>query len=120
MKGLISRPDSRIFELRDFGAPLHETLREAIGGYIEVIHPRGLEPPMVMIGDEEALLKEKPHLNLFGSLLYGTMQHGHPICGTVVFMAEGFNEDGEPDIVGLTDEQIQALLTRFNAIAFAT
>lgn len=120
MKGLVIRPGAHVFEIKDFAEPLNQTLKEAIGGWIELIHPRGLRPPLVMIGDEEALLKENPQLNVVGSVLYGTLEHGHPICGTIVIMAEGFNSDGDLCITGLSNDQIQQLLARFGWDAFET
>lgn len=40
---------------------------------------------VVMVMDEEALIKGLP-VNQFGSFMYGTIVHGHPICGDIVLM----------------------------------
>lgn len=40
---------------------------------------------VVMVMDEEALIKGLP-VNQFGSFFYGTIVHGHPICGDLVLL----------------------------------
>ncbi len=111
MKGIVITPDNAI-SVQDFGEPLYKTVGAAVGGGIEIVHPRLLEQPFCMIVDDEGLLKEYP-LNVVGSFLYETLSHGHPIVGTVVFMKEGIR-DGEPDIIGLSDEDVQYLTDKFN------
>lgn len=56
-------------------------LQAAVGGYIEVVWPRGYD--LVLVVDEEGLLKGRP-LNPMGCALYGTLIHGHPIVGPVL------------------------------------
>ena len=82
---------------------MYQTVGKVVGGYIEIVHPVNLNDPYVMIVNEEGLLHQLP-MNVYGSFLYGLLSHGQPIVGTVVFMKEGYR-DGEPDIVGLTDEE---------------
>ena len=110
MKGVVVSTENTV-EIRDFGAPLYKTVGEAVGGYIEIVHPMGLVDPLVMIVNEEGLLKELPE-NLLGCLLYGTHMHGHPIVGNIVVMKTGF-VGGEPDIVGLDDEEADQLAEHF-------
>lgn len=68
-------------------------LQAAIGGYIEIVKPRGVLDdgrPLVMVVDEEGLVKNRP-LNPMGCALYGTVVHGQPIAGPiVVFDREAF------------------------------
>jgi hypothetical protein len=90
--------------------PLYKGLQETVGGYIEVVRPKGLKHPFCMIVDEEGLLKKKP-LNTVGSYLYGSHEHGHPIVGDVVIAKEiethqGLNLGGlsEVECGGIIDE----------------
>ena len=117
-KGIVVTPENTMW-VHDFAEPLYRTIGEVIGtDIVEQIHPQALKAPFVMIGDEEALLRKDPQINLLGSFLYGSIFHGHPICGTVVFMAEGVNEYGEGEWFGLTDSQISDLTKYFVAASF--
>lgn len=107
MKGIVVTPELHI-RVQDFERPLHKSVGTVVGGYIETIYPRKLPEPFVMIGDEEALLKENPIPNALGSFLYETHKHGHPICGTIVFMAVGWTGTGR-DIIGLDESQVADL-----------
>lgn len=117
MKGIVISPKGEIC-VRDYGLPLYKTVGKTVGGYIEIVHPRRLEWPYCMIVDEELLLKNQFVLNPVGCWLYQTDVHGSPICGTIVIMKNGYNADGEPDIVGLTCEEISyiggKLMKQFN------
>lgn len=106
MKGIVVTTDNTV-EVRDFGKPLYQTVGETVGGYIEIVHPQGLAAPLVMIVNDEGLLRKLP-MNMVGSLLYGTHTHGHPIVGNIVIMKTGWTCEG-PDIVGLTDEECDTL-----------
>ena len=64
-----------------------------------------------MMVNEDGLLLNLP-LSPLGSLLYGTPQHGQPIVGNVIFLKDGYH-DGEPDVVGMTEDEAQALGDRF-------
>lgn len=86
MKGVVITTADEV-SVRDFAAPLNKSLGAVVGGYIELVHPQGLQPPYCMIVNEEGLLKDLP-LNRAGSLLYGTQFHGSPIVGDIVIMAE--------------------------------
>ena len=80
--------------------PLHLSLNQEVSGYIEIVHPRGLLPPFVMVVDEEGSLKKK-RPNLIGSVLYETHKHGSPIVGDVVLMREENGPEGL-DLAGLS------------------
>ena len=107
MKGIVVTTDN-IVEVKDFGKPLNEALGEIVGGYIETVHPYMLPSPYLMIVNEEGLLKDLP-LNESGSTLYGTGIHGQPIVGNIVIMKEGPDEDGEWDIIGLDDYEVETI-----------
>ena len=106
MKGIVLTTDEKMF-VKDFAAPLHESLGEAVGGYIEVVHPRGLDRPYCFVCNEEGILMDLT-MNIIGSLWYGTLEHGHPIVGNIVVLKEGMTDDG-PDIVGLEEDDIRKI-----------
>lgn len=101
MKGVVITTADEV-SVRDFAAPLNKSLGAVVGGYIELVHPLGLQPPYCMIVNEEGLLKDLP-LNRAGSLLYGTQFHGSPIVGDIVIMAEKWAPEGR-DIVGIPED----------------
>ena len=79
-------------------------MQQLVGGYIEIVRPAYLRRPYVMIVDEEGMLKGLP-INNTGSLLYNG-----PIVGDVLILKEGFNEDGEPDLLSLDMDEAHSLL----------
>ena len=109
-RGLVITPDSEIFT-QEFDEPLYQTVGKAVDGYIEIVHPVGLESPYVMIVNEEGLLKKLP-MNITGSILYGTFVHGSPIVGNIVIMKEAWTDEGL-DIVGIPEEEIDDLYNEY-------
>ena len=103
MKGVVITTDLKMYT-KEFGQPLYKTVGEAVDGWIEVVHPRGLKRPFCFICNEEGLIRDLP-LNPLGSLWYGAIQHGCPIAGNIVVMKEDYVGE-ELDIVGLTDKEI--------------
>ena len=115
MKGILITTDGKV-SVEEYDDPLYKTVGEAVGGYIEVVLPRGLRKPYLMIVNEDGLNLGLP-VNTIGSLLYGTQEHGHPIVGNAVVMKEG-KRLGEPDIVGITlDDNVLADLLTLRARA---
>lgn len=112
MKGLLINTDNQI-GIRDFEEPLYKTVGSAVGGYIEIVHAVHLESPFVMIVNEEGLLDEL-QLNNVGSILYGMPDHGQPIVGNIVIMAEGETDEGM-DIIGIPEDQIESVYERFKS-----
>lgn len=112
MKGLVitTRNTMRIAE---FEQPAYKSIGDAVGGYIEIVHPKRLGRPYCMIVNEEGLYHELP-LNLYGSYLYCTEAHGNPIVGDIVVLKEGF-VDGEPDLAGLSDEECSTFIDQITA-----
>lgn len=104
MKGIVVTTDLEI-RIEEFSDPLYKTVGSAVGGYIEHVKPARLRHPYCMIVNEEGRLLDLP-LNHIGSFFYGTDQHGEPIAGNIVVMKDGFR-DGEPDIVGLDDSEVE-------------
>lgn len=94
--------------LKEIGST--DEIRSLIGGWLELVRPRFLPPQFIMLVDDEGLLKELP-VNLIGSALYG-MEAPSPIVGPVVIAAEGI-VNGEPDVVGLSDDEVCDLLERY-------
>lgn len=106
------------FDVQDFGEPLYKTVGAVVGGHIEIVRPVGLPDPLLMIVNEEGLLRGLD-FNTIASILYGIQHHGQPIVGNAVIMKEGY-VDGEPDIVGLDPEDINALSRILKACALFT
>lgn len=107
MKGIVIKTDGNM-SVKEFGEPLYQTVGAEVGGHIEIVFPRGLLKPYLMVVNEEGLLQNLK-LNGIGSVLYGTPKHGQPIVGNVVIMKGGI-VNGEPDIVGLEDGEISEML----------
>lgn len=106
MKGIVFTTDEKMF-VKEFTQPLYKSVGDVVGGWIEVVHPRGLEQPYCFICNEEGLRLELP-LNPIGCVWYRTSEHGYPIVGNIVVMKEGITEEG-PDIIGLMPEEIEKI-----------
>lgn len=77
---------------REIGADLVEVVR--------IVPELGVPKGIVMLVDEEGLLKEKPVCNPVASCFYGTLNHGHPIMGDVLLIS--MNSSG--DFVSIPDD----------------
>ena len=106
MKGVVFTTDGKMF-VKEFTQPLYKSVSDVVEGWIEVVHPRGLEDPFCFICNEEGLLRDLP-LNAMGSLWYGTLQHGQPIVGNIVVMKEVWTDEGY-DLMGLEDDEIHRI-----------
>lgn len=95
----------------EYDPPHYDVIKEAVGGWYEHVHPVGLDHPYSMLVNEEGLLLGLP-MNRLGSELYGTPRHGQPIVGDVVFLKDGY-DGGEPDVVGMTEDEAQHLGDKF-------
>lgn len=102
--------------VQEFSEPVHRSIGDAVGGWIEVVHPKRLEYPYCMVVNEEGVLRKLP-INSFGSFLYGTDTHGWPIAGDAVLMKEGYNSDGELDILGLDEQDIKYLCDMVSSVS---
>ena len=101
-------PPSGPCEVKELENSLDE-LQQLVGGYIEIVAPMEFRDyrRIRMIVNEDFLAEDLP-FNLFASYAYGYGTHHDPILGTVVFAYEGW-VNGEPDLVGLPDEELRFL-----------
>lgn len=106
-RGVVVTTDGRAY-VKEFGYPLHRSCESTLGGWIEVVYPRGLEQPFVMLVNEEGLPRWLP-ANLVGSYFYQTHIHGQPIAGNIILMKLGYR-NGERDIVGLEEDEAEKLM----------
>lgn len=113
MKGIVVTTSNTMY-VKDFGEPLYKSLGKEVGGHIEVVHPRRLEAPFIMIVNEEGRLEGLP-LNTLGSFLYGAPIHGEPIVGNIIILQEGF-VNGEWDIIGLDDDLARNMIDQISDI----
>ena len=107
MKGILINTKNEM-RVQEFSEPVHRSIGDAVGGWIEIVRPVRLERPYCMIVNEEGVLLNLP-MNMFGSFLYGTNYHGNQILGDIVLLKEGINSDGELDILGLDEQDIKYL-----------
>ena len=115
MKGIVITTNNEM-RVQEFSEPAHRSIGDAVGGWIEIVHPKRLEYPYCMVVNEEGVLKKLP-VNSFGSFLYGTDTHGWPIAGDAVLMKEGYNSDGELDILGLDEQDIKHLCDMVSSVS---
>lgn len=113
MKGIVITTNDEM-RVQEFSEPEYKSIGEAVGGWIEVVHPKRLEPPYCMLVNEEGVILKLP-INSFGSFLYGTDYHGDPMLGDIVLLKEGINSDGERDILGLDEQDIKYLCDMVSA-----
>ena len=100
-----------------------DQLQNAVGGWIEIVHmikpPHGLTQllagdalRLVAVVDEEGKIKNKRY-NLAGTFIVGYPDFlcGYPdfLCGPIVIMKRGVNDDGEPDLLPLSDGEAEAV-----------
>lgn len=65
------------------------SIQQAIGGHFETVRTQLMadyfkDPSVIMLVDEEGLVKGLPE-NALGCALYGTVSHGCPIVGDLIF-----------------------------------
>lgn len=107
MKGIVITTKCEM-RVQEFSGPVYKSIGEAVGGWIEIVHPVRLGRPYCMVVNEEGLLRNLP-MNVLGSFLYRTDIHGSPIAGDIVLLREGITSDGEYDLLGLTEQDIEYL-----------
>lgn len=68
---------------------------------------------IIMMVDEEGLLRDDPQINIVASALYG-----HVIVGNAVLMRVGETEDGDLDWMGMTGKEAEqiSIMTRREAV----
>lgn len=94
-------------------------LQAAVGGFIEIVRTQQPVPAMVrllgydkakhivLVVDEEGLLKGKRY-NLTARWIVG---YPEALAGPAVVMYEGYNDDGEPDLLPLTADDAAVVLS---------
>ena len=87
-----------------------DDLQKIVGGRIETVRCLRLGPPYLLICNEEGLMMDLPY-NPVASNLYGEDMHGNPIVGDISIVKDGYR-DGEPDIVGLTEDEAKELFRK--------
>lgn len=114
MKTLKITTDNKI-SIIDVDLDDHKTLRRAIGGYIEIVHTgimhEYFKTPVLMIVDEEGLIKNRP-ANPVASYFYGVRNHNQIIAGDVIFaisLGENMTGLGERD----SEQWMQKMLNDF-------
>lgn len=111
MKGIVITTKYEM-RVQEFSEPAYKSIGEAVGGWIEVVHPARLGRPYCMVVNEEGLLRNLP-MNVLGSFLYGTEVRLH---GDIVLLREGINSDGEYDLLGLTEQDIEYLCNMVSTV----
>lgn len=91
-----------LLELKGISS-IGDTIRADMGGWMEIVRATRLKRPLVMIVDEEGLLKQLP-VNKFGSWLYGADRHGNPIAGAIYILRENVE-----DLEGLSLETAEKM-----------
>ena len=115
MKGIVITTKYEM-RVQEFLEPVHKSIGEAVDGWIEIVHPVRLGRPYCMVVNEEGLLRNLP-MNVLGSFLYRTDIYGSPIVGDIVLLKEGINSDGEYDLLGLTEQDIEYLCNMVSTVS---
>ena len=84
-KGVVFTTDETM-QVKAFGQPLYKDLTPVLDGYMEIVRPRGLPRPFVMLVNEEGRLMGLP-VNPIGCYWY--QSDVDPIVGNIVIMKEG-------------------------------
>lgn len=82
-----------------------EAIHQEIDGFMELVRPKIFADKIVLLADDEGLLKGK-HFNQFASALYGYFQHGNPIVGDVLVVGIRWGNDGE-EFRSLSSEEME-------------
>ena len=107
------RMEIRTFDPRK--EDINDVIREQLNGaFYEIVRCRSLPHKFLMLVDDCGFL-EGLEYNDVASALYGVKMHGCPIVGTAVIMREDY-VDGEPDIFGLTYEDVNELVEAMRGI----
>lgn len=115
MKGLVVTTE-KTMRVQEFSEPTYKSIGDVVGGWIEIVHPMRLEQTYCMIVNGEWMLRNLP-INVFGSFLYGFDRHCIPILGNIVLLKEGINSDGEPDILGLDEQEIKHMCDMVSSVS---
>lgn len=95
-KAILAKPGERL-EVIDFVDDLQFYYKHIECRCIDIVYVKDY----LLIVDDEGLLVDDPQVNVVASIMYG-----HPICGNVLIVKEGYTDEGEPTCEGLTDEEV--------------
>lgn len=97
----------------DWSKDLNRQLHDQLHGFYEIVrpHPQTLHGPYLMLCDDEGVLKELD-MNPVASLLYGGYSDGGYIAGPVLILKEEWDEEDGPDITGLTEDDVSAVISQ--------
>lgn len=115
-KFLRIQPDGFI-ELRDLdqGRDLLDVIHDELdGGFFEIVRCRTLPRKFVMLVDDCGVIKDLP-INPVASVLYT-----QAIAGTALIMKEDIDEDGEPDLFGLDEDDTEELIKKLHGLIVIT
>lgn len=84
--------------------------QQAVKGHIEIVYPKGLERPYLMVVNDEGRLRNM-EINPVASYLYGTQDHGEPIVGPAMILKQIMTDDG-PGIGFLTQDEALHIVIR--------
>ena len=89
---------------------LVSSLHNLLNGFFEIVHPGNLPRNIVMLVDDEGMLKDLPIKPLATTLYRGR------IFGKAILMREYLNADGEPDLTGLNDLDLSRTLSAIQRV----
>lgn len=103
-------PDNRL-SIIDIDLDNYKAIQKAVGGCFETVKTQTLfnyrNGPMLLLVDEEGLLKGLPP-NAVGCYFYGTLRHGCPIVGPLLFaVPDGEYLRAPEDVRGLADQLME-------------
>lgn len=84
--------------------------QQVVRGNIEIVYPKCMERPYLMVVNEEGWLRNMK-INPVASYLYGTQDHGELIVGPALILKQIMTDDG-PDVGFLTQEEALHLVVR--------
>lgn len=90
------------------------SFQKAVGGYIQTLPTELLDRKYTLLCNEEGLLLSLP-INRTGCRFYHTERHGFPVCGDIAIAKIGFS-NGEPDIVGLNESDVESLMKEIKSM----
>lgn len=110
MKSLFLKPNGEM-EVKDLKYPLYDSMREEIGGYLEIVRPiAGIPHGFGLVIDLERKQKHLP-TNFIASVICG-----EEIKGNVIFIREGRSKDFNLDFLQASEGQIEQLKSFINIV----
>lgn len=111
-KFLRIQPDG-VLELRDLDRErdLLDVIHDELdGGFFEIVRCRTLPRKFIMLVDDCGVIKGLP-INPVASVLYT-----QAIAGTALIMKEDIDEEGEPDLFGMDEDETAELIKKLHGL----